>query len=61
MSYADKEILHYITGTSIRRQVPRVVHEMDLEANIKFIKAGVYLDVREANLNRITSCRQVQR
>ena len=34
---------------------------MDLEANMKFIKAGVYLDVMEANLNRITSCRQVQR
>ena len=72
VSYADKEILHCLVkglaDDDIRRQVLGVVEEMDLDNTVRFIeakesgrKAWVYLDSGEADLNKVTGYRQVQR
>ena len=72
VSYADKEILHCLVkglaDDDIRRQVLGVVEEMNLDETVKFIeaketgrKAGVYLDSGEADLNKVTEYKQVQR
>ena len=72
VSYADKEILHCLVkglaDDDIRRQVLGVVEEMNLDETVKFIEAketgrqaGVYLDSGEADLNKVTGYKQVQR
>ena len=72
MSFADKEILHCLVkglvDEDIRKQVLGVVEEMDLENTVKYVeakesgkKAGDYLDSGEADVNKMTGYKQVQR
>ena len=72
VSFADKEILHCLVkglvDEDIRKKVLGVVEEMDLENTVKYVeakesgkKAGDYLDSGEADVNKVTGYKQVQK
>ena len=72
VSFADKEILHCLVkglvDEDICKKVLGVVEEMDLENTVKYVeakesgkKAGDYLDSGEADVNKVTGYKQVQK